>query len=213
MPVVCGWLRRAFSRPARLRRARSPVRTSPLASDLPLTCQALPFAGGPSGPYLSACGGQLLTVRCAHYAGGASLTTFGFVTIVPRYLLPQVMPSHSFAALTALVVRRISGYADRPMPCLCLVARPPRGIGVRTRQRHLAARRRATPKDVERAPGGGALPPGGHVKANTDSLSISFSGSTMDSTFSPAICRSSAEAAARPISRRGTSTVVSRGTH
>ena len=88
------------------------LRTSPLASELPLTCQALPFAGGPSGPYLSACGGQLLTVRCAHYAGGASLTTFGFVTIVPRYLLPQVMPSHSFAALTALVVRRISGYAD-----------------------------------------------------------------------------------------------------
>ena len=41
--------------------------------------------------------------------GGASLTTFGFVTIVPRYLLPQVMPSHSFAALTALVVRRVKG--------------------------------------------------------------------------------------------------------
>ena len=34
-----------FSRPARLRRARSPVRTSPLASELPLTCEALPFAG------------------------------------------------------------------------------------------------------------------------------------------------------------------------
>ena len=34
-----------FSRPARLRRARSPVRTSPLASGLPLTCEALPFAG------------------------------------------------------------------------------------------------------------------------------------------------------------------------
>ena len=59
--------------------------------------------------YLSACGGQLLNVRCAHYAGGASLSTFGFVTIVPRYLLPQVMPSHSFAALTALVVRRVKG--------------------------------------------------------------------------------------------------------
>ncbi|WP_288561290.1 hypothetical protein, partial [uncultured Victivallis sp.] len=61
-----------------------------------------------------------------HYAGGASLTTFGFVTIVPRYLLPQVIPSHSFAALTALVVRRVNGVtalfvrrvngvADRPM--------------------------------------------------------------------------------------------------
>ena len=93
-----------------------------------MTCQALPFAGGPSGPYLSACGGQLLTVRCAHYAGGASLTTFGFVTIVPRYLLVQVMPSHSFAALTALIVRRVSGNADRPMLCLYwLPARPPEG--------------------------------------------------------------------------------------
>ncbi|WP_276741686.1 hypothetical protein, partial [Victivallis vadensis] len=60
-----------------------------------------------------------------------------------------VIPSHSFAALTALVVRRVSGcatlfacrlsgYADRPMPCLCLVARPPKGI--------------------ERVPGSGTLP-------------------------------------------------------
>ena len=74
-----------FSRPARLRRARSPVRTSPLASELPLTCEALPFAGGPSGPYLSGCARQPFIVRCAHYARGASLSTFGFVTIVPRY--------------------------------------------------------------------------------------------------------------------------------
>ena len=35
--------------------------------------------------YLSACGGQPFNVRCAHYAREASLTTFGFVTIVPRY--------------------------------------------------------------------------------------------------------------------------------
>ena len=116
------------------------LRTSPLASELPLTCQALPFAGGPSGPYLSGCARQLLTVRCAHYAGGASLTTFGFVTIVPRYLLVQVMPSHSFAALTALIVRRVNGFADRPMPaCTGRPHAPRRGIGVRTRQRHLAA--------------------------------------------------------------------------
>ena len=98
-----------FSRPARLRRARSPVRTSPLASELLLTCEALPFAGGASAPYLSGCARQLLTVRYAHYAEGASLSTFGFVTIVPRYLLPQVIPSHSFAALTALIVRRVNG--------------------------------------------------------------------------------------------------------
>ena len=63
-----------FSRPARLRRARSPVRTSPLASELPLTCEALPFAGGPSGPYLPGCARQLFNVRCAHYARGALLT-------------------------------------------------------------------------------------------------------------------------------------------
>ena len=62
----------------------------------------------------------------------------------------KIIPSHSFAALTALVVRRgkgdvallmcrvkgiaalfvrsVSGDADRPMPCLCwLPARPPQG--------------------------------------------------------------------------------------
>ena len=99
-----------FSRPARLRRARSPVRTSPLASELLLTCEALPFAGGASAPYLPGCARQLFIVRCAHYARGASLSTFGFVTIVPRYLLPQVIPSHSFAALTALIVRRVNGH-------------------------------------------------------------------------------------------------------
>ena len=94
--------------------------------------------------YLSACGGQTLNVRCAHYAGGASLSTFGFVTIVPRYLLVQVMPSHSFAALTALIVRRVNGFADRPMPaCTGRPHAPRRGIGVRTRQRHLAAVRGA----------------------------------------------------------------------
>ena len=76
------------------------LRTSPLASGLPLTCKALPFTGGASAPYLPGCARQLLTVRCAHYAEGASLSTFGFATIVPRYLLRQVMPSHSFAART-----------------------------------------------------------------------------------------------------------------
>ena len=61
------------------------LRTSPLASELLVTCEALPFAGGASAPYLSGCARQLLTVRYAHYAEGASLSTFGFVTIVPRY--------------------------------------------------------------------------------------------------------------------------------
>ena len=56
-----------------------------------------------------------------------------------------------FAALTALVVRRVNGdvtlfvrrvngFADRPMPaCTGRPHAPRRGIGVRTRQRHLAA--------------------------------------------------------------------------
>ena len=90
------------------------LRTSPLASELPLTCEALPFAGGASAPYLPGCARQLFIVRCAHYARGASLSTFGFVTIVPRYLLPQVIPSHSFAALTALIVRRVNDYENQP---------------------------------------------------------------------------------------------------
>ena len=61
------------------------LRTSPLASELPLTCEAVPFAGGASAPYLSGYARQPFIVRYAHYARGASLSTFGFVTIVPRY--------------------------------------------------------------------------------------------------------------------------------
>ena len=116
------------------------LRTSPLASELPLTCEALPFAGGASAPYLPGCARQLLNVRCAHYAGGASLSTFGFVTIVPRYLLPQVIPSHSFAALTALIVRRVNGHGDQPMPACTSSRAPPEGA-------------------LARAPGSGTLPP------------------------------------------------------
>ena len=118
----------------------------------------------------------------------------------------QVIPSHSFAALTALIVRRVkgssalavrrvSGYENRPSPACasrrtppggalacasgsgtlppahppeghwrahpaaapCRPHTPQRGIGVRTRQRHLAAR---TPHGGRRAciPGSGALP-------------------------------------------------------
>ena len=147
--------------------------------------------------YLSACGGQPFIVRCAHYAREASLTTFGFVTTVPRYLLVQVIPSHSFAALTALVVRRvnsgvalfvrrINGFADRPrLACTGSPHAPRRGIGVRTRQRHLAARAccaphkwlcrptAALPVPAARtppvgalacAPGSGTLPPHGQKK-------------------------------------------------
>ena len=110
--------------------------------------------------YLSACGGQLLTVRCAHYAEGASLSTFGFVTIVPRYL-PKASNSLTFvrgAGRACCAPRKwqfgliyaprkrplgllycINGFADQPMLA--------------------SASRRATPKGVERAPGSGTLPP------------------------------------------------------
>ena len=101
--------------------------------------------------YLSGYARQLLTVRCAHYAEGASLTTFGFVTIVPRYLLVQVIPSHSFAALTALVVRRENGNVA------LLVCR---GNGL-VDQPRLACTSRRTPSvgALACAPGGGTLPP------------------------------------------------------
>ena len=152
LPVICGWLRRAFFKacpPAAC--TISPGRTSPLASELLLTCEALPFAGGASAPYLSGCARQLLTVRYAHYAEGASLSTFGFVTIGPRYLLPQVIPSHSFAALTALVVRRVKGN-------VALHMRRVNGLGD---QPMLASVSRRTPPGgaLACAPGSGTLPP------------------------------------------------------
>ncbi len=116
----------------------------------PVDLRSTSIRGGPSGPYLSGCARQPFIVRCAHYARGASLTTFGFVTIVPRYLLPQVIPSHSFAALTALVVRRVNGGVALFMHCVNGLADQPMPA---------SASRRATPKGVERAPGCGTLPP------------------------------------------------------
>ena len=88
-------------------------------------------------------GGFALYVRLRHYRSSL-------------FCCRKIIPLHSFAALTALVVRRIKGgvallmcrvssYADRPM--LCLYWAPRRGIGVRTRQRYLAA---ATPEGLVR---------------------------------------------------------------
>ena len=115
LPVICGWLRRAFFK------ACPPAACTIARPDLParvgthVDLRSTSIRGGASAPYLPGCARQLLNVRCAHYAGGASLSTFGFVTIVPRYLLPQVIPSHSFAALTALVVRRVKGGVVLPI--------------------------------------------------------------------------------------------------
>ena len=83
--AACGWLRgTSRTSPGPPRRWRRPVRL-----------QGTSARGRGFAAYLSACGGQLLNVRCAHYAGGASLTTFGFVTIVPRYL-PKASNSLTF---------------------------------------------------------------------------------------------------------------------
>ena len=112
-------------------------------------------------------GGFALYVRLRHYRSSL-------------FCCRKIIPSHSFAALTALVVRRIKGFGDQPSPCLCWTPHAPRrGIGGRTRQRHLAARAYCAPRKwswrpitacltsrrtppggaLAGAPGGGTLPP------------------------------------------------------
>ena len=82
MPPACGWLRgTSRTSPGPPRRWRRPV-----------WLRSTSARGRGFAAYLSACGGQLFIVRCAHCAGGASLTTFGFVTTVPRYLLEASNP-------------------------------------------------------------------------------------------------------------------------
>ncbi|WP_302812808.1 hypothetical protein, partial [Victivallis vadensis] len=49
------------------------------------------------------------------------------------------IPSHSFAALTALIVRRVNGLGDQPGPASVSSRAPPEGA-------------------LARAPGGGTLP-------------------------------------------------------
>ena len=79
---------------------RSGCKALPLAgAALPLTCRAAPV-----NPF---------NARVAGYArGGASLTTFGFVTIVPRYL-PLASNSLTFVrgAYRAYLCRK-NGYGD-----------------------------------------------------------------------------------------------------
>ena len=116
----------------------------------PADLRSTPVRGRGFAAYLPGCARHLLSIRCAHYAGRASLTTFGVVTIVPRYLLPQVMPSHSFAALTALVVRHVNGN-------VALLVRRVDGF---VDQPRLASTSRRTPPvgALACAPGRGTLP-------------------------------------------------------
>ena len=178
-PPACGWLRgTSRTSPGPPCRWRRPVRLRSTSA-----------RGRGFAAYLSACGGQpLQRPRCGLRQGGASLTTFGFVTTVPRYL-PVASNSLTFVrgadraccaprkwlyclicaplkwscrptdALPVLVVRTPPGGAlacapgsgtlppaqmvmqtDRCLACTGCPHAPRRGIGVRTRQRHLAAR-------------------------------------------------------------------------
>ena len=85
-PPACGWLRgTSRTSPGPPRRWRGPVRL-----------QGTSARGRGFAAYLSACGGQpLQRPRCGLRQGGASLTTFGFVTTVPRYL-PEASNSLTF---------------------------------------------------------------------------------------------------------------------
>ena len=83
--AACGWLRgTSRTSPGPPRRWRRPV-----------WLRSTSARGRGFAAYLPGCARQLLSVRCAHYAEGASLTTFGFVTIVPRYL-PKASNSLTF---------------------------------------------------------------------------------------------------------------------
>ena len=140
-PPACGWLRgTSRTSPGLPRRWRRPV-----------WLRSTSARGRGFAAYLSACGGQpLQRPRCGLRQGGLrslrSASSLSFLVTCRR----QVIPSHSFAALAALVVRRVSdlaalfvrrvkgiaalfvrrvsGYAGRPMLCLYwLFARPPEG--------------------------------------------------------------------------------------
>ena len=83
--AACGWLRgTSRTSPGPPRRWRRPVRL-----------QGTSARGRGFAAYLSACGSQPFIARVAGYARGASLTTFGFVTTVPRYL-PKASNSLTF---------------------------------------------------------------------------------------------------------------------
>ncbi len=130
-PPACGWLRgTSRTSPGPPCRWRRPVRLRSTSA-----------RGRGFAAYLSACGGQPLhRPRCGLRQGGLrslrSASSLPFLVTCQR----QVIPSHSFAALTALIVRRVSGYGDQPM--------------------FACAKRRAPPVGaLACAPGSGTLPP------------------------------------------------------
>ena len=137
----------AFSKPARLRRARSPVRTSPLVSELTLTCEALPFATG-LAPLT--CRAAPLTCRAAP----VNSSTFAALTTPEGLRSLRSASSLSFLVILLPQNNSLTSVrgADRAycaphkwlwrptFACLCRPPRDPEGRRARTRQRHLAAR-------------------------------------------------------------------------
>ena len=139
----------AFSKPARLRRARSPVRTSPLVSELTLTCEALPFAAGlapltcRAAPVNSSTFAALTTPEGLRSLRSASSLSFLVILLPQNNSLTFVRGAdRAYCAPRKWAVSLlycVNGFADQPMPA--------------------SASRRAPPKGVERAPGNGTLPP------------------------------------------------------
>ena len=133
--TACGWLRG--------RRARPPA---PLAGGGGRSgCGALPLAGAASPLTCPPAAANSSTFAALTTPEGLrslrSASSLSFLVTCQR----QVIPSHSFAALTALIVRRVSGNADRPMLCLYwLPARPPEGHWRAYLQRRLAAKNTAS---------------------------------------------------------------------
>ncbi len=138
---------------------QSRVRTSPLASELPLTCQALPFAGGPGGPLTcratpanSSPFAALTTPKGLRSLRSASSLSFLIILLPQNNSLTFVRgadraccaPRKWQCSLTCMPRK----WSCRPTTA-CLYQPPHalrRGIGVRTRRRHLAARACCAPR-------------------------------------------------------------------
>ena len=121
------------------------LRTSPLASGLPLTCEAFPLAGAALPLTCRAAPANPSTFAALTTPGGLrslrSASSLSFLVI----LLPQ-NNSLTFVRGADRAYCAPRKWLWRPtFACLCQTPRDPEGRGARTRQRHLAARRRASP--------------------------------------------------------------------
>ena len=137
-PPACGWLRgTSRTSPGPPRRWRRPV-----------WLRSTSARGRGFAAYLSACGGQpLQRPRCGLRQGGASLTTFGFVTTVPRYL-PEASNSLTF-------VRGADRACCAPRKWLCRPTNALQELAAARPRKGWSAHPAAAP--CRRTPPGGAL--------------------------------------------------------